>query len=261
VRPRRASPQRGARASNATIGNRAAYESPFAVRHFARQANLFRPEVSILELVRTTLRTASMLDVGVGGGRTTLHFAPAARRYVGVDYAPAMIAACRNRFRSRDLRFCVADARAFPFADRSFGFVLFSYNGIDYVSHDDRLRVLAEVRRMLEPGGYYAFSTHNLIDAPRFLTTRRSRDPRVALVCRLLRRHNPPLSVIASADWIVLRDGALRGSLATYYVRRHAQLRQLADAGFSVVDVLQLDGSAARAASADPWLYYLCRRD
>jgi ubiquinone/menaquinone biosynthesis C-methylase UbiE len=231
------------------------------VRHFARQAELFRPEASILERVRTALRTTSMLDVGVGGGRTTLHFAPVARRYVAVDYAPAMIFACRHRLPSRDLRFCAADARVLPFADRSFGFVLFSYNGIDYVPHDDRLRILAEVRRVLEPGGYYAFSTHNLIDAPQFLTATRSRDPQVTVLRRLLRRQNPPVAALASAEWIVLRDGALRGCLATYYVRRHTQLRQLADAGFSVVEVLQLDGSAARPASPDPWLYYLCRRD
>lgn len=261
MRPHRRWPLREPQPSDAALGNREAYESSFAVRHFARQTELFRPEASILERVRAALRTASMLDIGVGGGRTTLHFAPVVRLYAGVDYATAMITACRKRFPSDDLRFCAADARTLPFADRSFGFVLFSYNGIDYVPHDDRLRIFAEVRRVLEPSGYYAFSTHNLIDVPCFLTMQRSRDPRVALVRRLLRRQNPPLAAIASAEWIVLRDGALRGSLATYYVRRHAQLRQLADTGFSVLDVLQLDGSIAPAASADPWLYYLCRRD
>ncbi len=243
------------------IKNRDAYESSFAVRHFAQQTDLFRPETSILERLRAALRTASMLDIGVGGGRTTLHFAPVARRYIGVDYSTAMITVCRRRFRSGDLLFCAADARALPFADQSFGFVLFSYNGIDYVPHDDRLRILAEVRRVLEPGGYYAFSTHNLEDAPHFLTKQRLRNHRVTLLRRLLRRQNPPLAAVASADWIVLRDGALRGFLATYYVRRHEQLRQLAGAAFSVLDVLQVDGSMAPAASSDPWLYYLCRRD
>lgn len=261
MRANRAAPLRGPEAGDATGRNRDAYESSFAVRHFAEQSDLFRPEASILERVRAALRTASMLDIGVGGGRTTLHFAPFARRYAGVDYSTAMITACRKRFPSGDLLFCAADARALPFADRSFGFVLFSYNGIDYVPHGDRLRVLAEVGRVLEPGGYYAFSTHNLIDAPRFLTERRARDRRVTLLRRMLRRQNPPLAAIASADWIVLRDGALRGRLATYYVRREEQLRQLAGASFSILDVLQLDGSIAPAASTDPWLYYLCRRD
>ncbi len=254
-------PLRGSNPSTATSRNRDAYESPFAVRHFARQTDLFPPEASILRRLREELRQVSMLDIGVGGGRTSLHFAPVARRYAGVDYSIAMVTGCRKRFPSGDLLFCAADARALPFADRSFGFVLFSYNGIDYVPHNDRLRILAEARRVLEPGGYYAFSTHNLIDAPRFLTRRQSRDPRVTLLRRQLRRQNQPLTAIASADWIVLRDGALRGRLATYYVRRREQLRQLADAAFTVVSVLQLDGSAARADSSDSWLYYLCRRD
>jgi len=261
VTAHRKPPLRGSQQINATIRNRDAYASSFAVRHFAQQTDLFPPEASILRRVRGELRPASILDIGVGGGRTTLHFAPLARRYAGLDYSTAMIAACRKRFPSGDLLFCAADARALPFADRSFDFVLFSYNGIDYVPHNDRLRILTEARRVLEPGGYYAFSTHNLTDEPPFLTKRRSRDPRVRLLRRLLRRQNPPLTAIASADWIVLNDGALRGRLATYYVRRLEQLRQLADAAFAVVEVLQLDGSVARADSTDSWLYYLCRRD
>jgi len=260
VSARRKPPPRRSNPSTATSRNRDAYASSFAVRHFAQQTELFPPEVSILRRVREELRHVSMLDIGVGGGRTTLHFAPVTRRYAGVDYSTAMITACRRRFPSGELLLCAADARALPFADRSFGFVLFSYNGIDYVPHDDRLRILAEARRVLEPGGYYAFSTHNLIDAPRFLTKRPSRDPRVTLLRRQLRRQNPPLTAIASADWIVLNDGALRGRLATYYVRRREQLRQLADAAFTLVEVLQLDGSVARADSTDSWLYYLCRR-
>jgi SAM-dependent methyltransferase len=261
VRRRSKPPVRESNPSSVTNRNREAYASSFAVRHFAQQRDLFPPEASILRRLREELRHVYMLDIGVGGGRTALHFASVARRYAGVDYSTAMITACRKRFPSRDLLFCAADARALPFADRSFGFVLFSYNGIDYVPHNDRLRILAEARRVLEPGGYYVFSTHNLIDAPHFLTKRQSRDATVTFLRRRLRRQNPPLTAIASADWIVLRDGALRGRLATYYVRRREQLRQLADAAFTVIDVLQLDGTAARADCSDSWLYYLCRRD
>jgi ubiquinone/menaquinone biosynthesis C-methylase UbiE len=40
-----------------------------------------------------------MLDIGVGRGRTTMHFAQAAEEYWAIDYSEEMIAACRERFR------------------------------------------------------------------------------------------------------------------------------------------------------------------
>ncbi len=64
-----------------------------------------------------------MLDIGVGGGRTTRHFAPLARTYLGVDYSAAMIARCKREFPS--FRFAVADARRLAFAaDESYDLVL-----------------------------------------------------------------------------------------------------------------------------------------
>jgi len=39
-----------------------------------------------------------VLDLGVGGGRTTPYLANRASRYVGIDYSAAMIKACRTKF-------------------------------------------------------------------------------------------------------------------------------------------------------------------
>ena len=52
----------------------------------------------------------------------------------------------------------------------------------------------------------------------------------------------------------------LRGGVESYYVRREEQVRQLTAAGFSQVQVFQLDGDVARVGATDPWLYYLCTR-
>src|ERR1700690_4664567 len=50
----------------------------------------------------------AILDLGVGGGRTTPHLSRLASRYVGVDYAANMVAACQQKF--PQLEFLVADA-------------------------------------------------------------------------------------------------------------------------------------------------------
>lgn len=108
---------------------------------------------------------ARVLDVGIGAGRTTSLLAPRAARYLGVDVAPAMLARARRAHPGRDLR--LADARDLSgiVGDGQFDLVTFSYNGIDAVDHEDRLRVLAEVRRALVAGGLAVLSTHSL-DSP-----------------------------------------------------------------------------------------------
>jgi ubiquinone/menaquinone biosynthesis C-methylase UbiE len=242
------------------MDNRSTYESSHAVHEFARLSDLQAPERTILELVAPSLPRARMLDLGVGGGRTTPHFAPRVADYVGADYSVGMAAAAQARFARERYRFHVADARALPFPDHAFDFVLFSFNGIDYVSHDDRKRVLAEVHRVMSDGGCFAFSTHNIDNAPSLLSWMPRVGVRTTLRRWKLRGMNPPLREIRSRDWIVLQDGALQGGLQTYYVRREEQLRQLAEAGFRNVRVLQLDGRAAREGATDPWLYYLCAR-
>jgi ubiquinone/menaquinone biosynthesis C-methylase UbiE len=76
-----------------------------------------------------------------------------------------MIAACQQRFSGSPLCMSleVGDARSMiQFADNSFDFILFSFNGIDCVPHSDRLQILQEICRVGKPGCHFFFSSHNL---------------------------------------------------------------------------------------------------
>ena len=103
----------------------------------------------------------AVLDIGVGGGRTTAYLAPSAGRYVGVDYSQAMVAAARANYPQHE--FHCADACNLSFlADGSFDVAVFSFNGIDYISSDaSRLACQREVARVLRAGGRFVFSSHN----------------------------------------------------------------------------------------------------
>lgn len=103
----------------------------------------------------------SILDLGVGGGRTTPYLSHLASRYVGVDYAPNMVAACREKFPR--LEFLVADATNLAaLADENFDSVVMAFNGIDaLVPNEARLRCLSEIHRVLKSGGVFIFSSHN----------------------------------------------------------------------------------------------------
>jgi SAM-dependent methyltransferase len=123
-----------------------------------------RTEVTGCEelLFDTYLRPGSeILDLGVGGGRTTPYLSRNASRYVGVDYSEEMIRVCRSKF--SHLQFEVADACDLSnFADMSFDTVVFSFNGLDYLVPDEkRYRCLQECYRVLRKQGVFIFSTHN----------------------------------------------------------------------------------------------------
>lgn len=241
---------------------------------YARQSNLYPPEETILRLMLPHLPSARMLDLGVGGGRTTLHFAKWVREYVGADYSNSMIAECRRRFSTYPdhISFTVSDARSMEmFENGSFDFILFSFNGIDYVSHPDRLKILKEIRRVGRPGAWFCFSSHNLNSCAQLFELSRmvSLNPRFArrtakrLLVRLLNWRVRAATVIRS-PYIVINDGAHGRKLGTYYIRPEEQLAQLSEdftdmLVFSLATGDEVRGQSELRNVEDSWLYYLCR--
>ncbi|MBN9363134.1 MULTISPECIES: class I SAM-dependent methyltransferase [unclassified Devosia] len=142
--------------------NQAVYYRSRIVQKYADEAahGLTIPEEFCLDLVPQSSR-GSVLDIGIGGGRTTEALAGKFERYVGVDYSAAMIDAASKLHPDRDLR--VMDARELQFGNDEFDCVVFSFNGIDSVgSYDDRHKIFREVSRVLKPGGYFIYSTKNI---------------------------------------------------------------------------------------------------
>jgi ubiquinone/menaquinone biosynthesis C-methylase UbiE len=139
--------------------NLAVYNAPEVTEHYAALNYLSECEKKLFD---TYIRPgADILDLGVGGGRTTSYLKAMVRHYVGVDYAPEMIEICRAKYPSVDFRTADAsDLSIFP--DGSFDAVVFSFNGIDYIVPDaGRQRCLQGCHRVLRKGGTLLFSSHN----------------------------------------------------------------------------------------------------
>jgi SAM-dependent methyltransferase len=141
------------------LGNLEVYNSREVVAYYAEQSYLTCCERLLFDsYLEPGMR---ILDLGVGGGRTTAYLSNIASHYVGVDYAEEMVNVCRTRF--PDLKFAVADAADLSaFADGSFDAVIFSFNGLDYLVPDQkRHQCVSECHRVLKPGGVLIFSSHN----------------------------------------------------------------------------------------------------
>jgi SAM-dependent methyltransferase len=229
-------------------------------------------EALILEELRPLMRDWSMLDVGVGAGRTTHHFAPAVAEYIGVDISPPMVEACRRHYGSEHRRFEVVDVLDLSrYGNQRFDFVMFSFNGLDYLTHEDRARALEQLHATCKPGAYFCFSTHNIQALPHVMPLRPqiTRHPvrlwrNMSNWLRWWLGHSRHMNrVIAERrDWAIVNDGAHECRLSTYYVRPKAQLAQL-DPMFSDIRAFTYRGRELARNDLDSvddaWLYYLCR--
>lgn len=105
--------------------------------------------VAAYALAGRWLGAGKVLDLGCGVGHSYHLLAP--RETVGVD-------ADADALEGQERQTVVADMRALPFADESFASVL-AVQSIEHVP--DPARVLAEVARVLEPGGTAVLVTPN----------------------------------------------------------------------------------------------------
>ena len=130
------------------------------VSRYATDGHTDAGERMALQAVETWAR-GRVLDVGVGGGRTTGMLAGRASSYLGLDIAPEMLELARRRHPGVDLR--VGDASDLgDLPDDGFDLVVFSYNGLDALDRAGRKAALGELARVVADDGRVVFSTLSL---------------------------------------------------------------------------------------------------
>jgi ubiquinone/menaquinone biosynthesis C-methylase UbiE len=257
-------------------GNEVNYEKEEVVQFISQRAFLFEPELAVLNILRNQLPNMKMLDIGIGGGRTTAHFAALTKEYVGIDYSKRMIRACQRKFKEypKKIIFTRADARNMTlFKDSEFDFVLFSFNGIDSVDYTDRIKILQEINRVTKNRGYFLFSSHNLNALQSTCSLSLSSNPtkfsqNISKISRLLFlrltnrnswkiiRTNPK-----KLQYVIFNDGAYEFGLKLCYINPAEQLKDLKALGFINVKVYGMDDvceSQNPISRGDYGLHYFC---
>lgn len=150
------------------------------------------------------------LDIATGAGHTAAAFAPHVARVIASDITPEMLEEARKLAQSNGLHTletALADAEALPFDSGSFDLVT---SRIAPHHFPDPARFVAEVARVLKPGGTFA-----LVDniAPDALSTPGFSDADLAAAARAYNafeklRDPSHVRCLGMAEWAALMQGA-----------------------------------------------------
>jgi SAM-dependent methyltransferase len=146
-------------------------------------------------------RRMSFLDVGCGVGLTDVFLASQVGRLVGVDEAHQALVSAVDR--NPLVRHCTGDGRALPFRSGSFD-VVFAVCVVHHIPVDRRSAFVAELRRVVRPGGLVVVFEHNALNPlTRVAVNRCEFDVDVKL---LTRRGTRRLLDVAGLDPVEARD-------------------------------------------------------
>jgi ubiquinone/menaquinone biosynthesis C-methylase UbiE len=249
-----------------SVSNQDAYNNSKTVSFYKEYSRVQAPEKAIFGELEPKLPTLRVLDIGIGGGRTTALLAPKAKHYVGIDYAPEMVEAAKERFPAHDIRWGDATNLS-DFADASFDVTLFSFNGIDCVGSNERDRALQEMFRVTVPHGLVIFSAHNLLAVPNLNRVRFHRHPSVVWR-RIVRRWkfkklHGDLVANPAGDLAFVKDGTNDFEVELAYARPLWQLDEIKKQGVTSVRSFALDDGRELneqdlATDTSTWIYFVC---
>jgi SAM-dependent methyltransferase len=221
------------------------------------------PENLSLESVPISMRH-TVLDIGVGLGRTIGPLSTMFEKYVGIDFSAKVIAKAKHLFPGADLR--EMDARNLEFAEK-FDCVMFSFNGIDCINFVDRELILRQIRNVLRPGGIFIYSTHNLhysravVWRKTFFVKELFSSGRLRSILSIKNRLNLFWRQTQDDKTHVahINDPALSFSILLTYVDIPTEINRLRECGFETIATIGNTKTASEYNDDDCWVYIVAR--
>lgn len=222
------------------------FSSKKSIDVYAKKTELFPQEEKTVRKYFTK-NHGKVLDVGCGAGRTTYPLHKRGLQVVGVDISEWMIQRAKSMFPKID--FFVGNACRLKFKNEEFDYVLFSFNGIDYIFPEKkRLTALREINRVLKSGGIFVFSSHNS------WYSLASHPYGYFYLLRFLVWNITHAKIFAQYKI----DKTRYGDLFTYFTNPLKQKKQLKTCGFELLDIIgRFEGIMAYF---EAWPYYIARK-
>lgn len=104
-----------------------------------------------------------VLELGCGNGKTARALVATAQMVVGVDFSRPGLTACRRSVQSTHLHLVEGDVLRLPFAEGTFDGVM-AVHVLGHLMEGEREEAMAEVRRVLVPGGHVTIRCFSLRD-------------------------------------------------------------------------------------------------
>jgi SAM-dependent methyltransferase len=243
------------------------YNANDVVSWYNDQAGLMRAETKVFERYQQLISEAHVLDIGIGGGRTTSYLIGNCRTYTGIDYSEQFVKSCRLKFPGADIS--QQDARDLSvMGDNTFEFVIFSFNGIDYADLEGRNSILGEVHRVLTSGGMFFFSTHNkdhhTFNRAPWLTKGNGLATNVKTLIKLspfyFRRIRNRRMEVTNNDYAIINDFAHQYRLMTFYTAPAFLRKQLLSHQFDSIVFYNKAGDERKDEELDDWIFITCRK-
>ncbi len=222
------------------------YSRKDVVEKYSAAEKIQLPEATLIEMLWEKLQTFRVLDLWVWWGRTTLHFWDKVLEYIWTDFSEEMVQACKKRFQEKEkFSFKVVDAsNLWEFENESFDFVLFSFNGIDYLDEQKRGESLSEAFRVLKKGGIFFFSTHNTQSIKNLFAVQKTYNVVKLLwrICRyfLLTFLNGKSHTLAKSSLVSLNDWSWGFWLTTVYISPKGQFSDLSKVWFHTIKAFSI---------------------
>jgi SAM-dependent methyltransferase len=236
------------------------YNDQSVVNWYGSMTGLTPVEQQVFDANASAL--GNVLDIGIGGGRTTDYLLHKCVSYIGIDYSKGFVELVSQKYPKADIRHM--DARNLEaFESNSFDLVNFSFNGIDYVEPDGRKKVLSEICRVLKPRGIFFFSTHNkdhsTFNKPAWSNPANSFFTNLKTFVKLLphfpRHLKHKKNEHIQKEYAIINDSAHNYNLLTFYTSPAFLREQLAEYGFIHPVLYSGKGEAKTDEELDDWIF------
>lgn len=247
--------------------NKAAYNSKEVIDWYKNFTGLMPVERLVFGKLSDIMKNGRVLDIGIGAGRTTAELNANCGKYIGIDYAENLIEVARHNYPHLDLR-CLTASKMDVLSEAYFDLVNFSFNGLDYSGMEERQRILEEINRILRPGGYFFFSTHNRnaynFNKSPWLDEKKSLWVNIKTFIKLL-PHLPAhfenrSQELIETEFAVINNCAHNYKLMTFHSAPAYVKKQLEKNNFTEIIFFDKLGNSINEDSDVEWIFVLCRK-